>query len=314
MPYPTDVRIPDNWQIVPTDRTRVGGEVVTDWSVQVDGHPMNSYVYADADTATLYAQGRAELDAIDAVIESVIGQTRHYGIRVWPEPVEGRALPTWRITDPHTGRDAFAFAWYVTTPPPVEVYTREQYEQACAALDLDPIPDADLGGYGDSYAELTLPSNTPREIITLTLRRRRLAGIARERAAIQAQRRDDLTAAGLDHGPYSRDQYEQACQIMQVPALPDAGCLAVVDQHLVRLSGAGALDVSVPDDDELVRELCQRRVDAMEKQARDAGRFCAECGTVIIGSGMAASFGLACRPECYDAMADRPGRYASQQR
>ena len=42
--------------------------------------------------------------------------------------------------------------------------------------------------------------------------------------------------------------------------------------------------------------------------------YCDECGVEIVGSAMAASLGRACGADCYDAMADRPGRYAQGRR
>lgn len=42
---------------------------------------------------------------------------------------------------------------------------------------------------------------------------------------------------------------------------------------------------------------------------------CDECGVRIPkGTGMTANLGLACGPDCYDAMSERPGRHASHRR
>src|SRR5262249_18511111 len=127
-----------------------------------------------------------------------------------------------------------------------------------------------------------------------------------------AQWRRDLDQAGLNTDSYTRGQYERACAIMHTRALPDHACVAVVDQHLSRLAGTSVLDVGIPDDDEVVRELCSRRVTAIHQGAREAGRHCDECGTLLLSGGMAASLGIACSVSCYDAMADRPGRYATR--
>jgi hypothetical protein len=78
------------------------------------------------------------------------------------------------------------------------------------------------------------------------------------------------------------------------------------------VAGTGVLVIGIPDDDEVVRQLCYRRVAAIEQDAREAGLRRDECGTVLLSPGMAASLGIACSVSCYDAMADRPGRYATR--
>lgn len=311
MPYPANISLPSTWEIQAEERTRYDRTRITDWRILDCGQPVSQYVYENYAAAERYALRLAELGAVDAVLEQAIGQTRHYGIRVWSEPGPGK-LPRWLITDPHTGREAFAFAWYSADPPPVEVYTRGQYEQACSALDIGPGPDSDLGSYWDTYGVYDLFTYTPKQAITATLRRRRLAGLEREVAAEVAQWRHDLGHAGLDTRSYTREQYERACAIMHTPALPDGACLAVVDQHLSRLTGTGVLDIGIPDDDEVARDLCYRRVTAIEQDARQSGRRCDECGSPLLFSGMTASLGIACSVSCYDAMADRPGRYATR--
>jgi hypothetical protein len=313
MPYPAHISLPATWEIRPEEITRPGGPRVTLWSVLADGRPAGGYVYEDYEAAERYALRLAELDAVNAELEQAIGQTRHYGIKVWSEPRPGKT-PRWMITDPHTGQHGFAFAWHSAAPPPVEEYTRDQYEQACSALDLEPADDADLGGYGDKYGVYDLATYTPAQAITATLRRRRLAGLEREHAARVAQWRRDLGQAGLETDSYTRQQYERACAIMHAPVLSDGGCVAVVEQHLTRLAGSGVLVIGIPDDDEVVRTLCDRRVAAVEQEARHSGRRCDECGTPLLAGGMAASFGLACDVPCYDAMADRPGRFATRHR
>lgn len=203
-------------------------------------------------TREAYAQRTAEVDTLDARIEEAIGQERHYGIRVWSEPRPGSATPTWRRTDPAEGLDAFAFAWYRTTPPAVDVYTREQYERACAAVGITPAPDTALDTYADRYMTPTLWDLHPLQLVEAQLRRRRLAGLDRETA------------------PARRAQAAE-------------------------------------------REQAAARAEAAARAAAEAaGRRCAECGALVIDSGMTASFGLACDVPCYDAMSDRPGRYATR--
>lgn len=264
--------------------------------------------------AEQYAQRLAEADAVDAVLEAAIGQEYHYGIQVWPEPVPGWDLPTWRKTDPHLDLRDYAFAWYSAEPPPVYVYTRAQYELACAALDLDPAPDSDLGNYGDTYGDFGLTEYTPRQVITMTLRRRRIAGLECEQAAEAGQRQQQLRDAQLDKDSYTREEFEQACGILGVPPLPDSTCVAVTSEALSRQrSGVFAVSaIGSLASDETVRRLCFARATTLEREADAAGRHCDECGVIITGAGLTASFGLACSPEHYADMADRPGRYATR--
>ena len=275
MPYPANISLPATWEIQAEERTRYDRTRVTDWRILDGGRPVSQYVHESYAAAERYALRLAELEAVDAVLEQAIRQTRHYGIRVWSEPRPGK-LPRWLITDPHTRKQGFAFAWYSAGPPPVEVYTRGQYEEACSALDIAPARDSDLGSYWDTYGVYDLFTCTPKQAVTATLRRRRLAGLDRELAAQVAQWRDDLGHAGLDTRSYTREQYERACAIMHTPALPDGACLAVVDQHLSRLTGTGVLDIGIPDDAEVARDLCYRRVTAIEQDALQSGRRCDE--------------------------------------
>jgi hypothetical protein len=261
-------------------------------------------------TQEAYERRRADLARLEDRIEQVIGQTYHYGIRVWSEPKAGRD-PVWRITDPYQGQDRYAFAWYEETPPPVGVYTREQYETAARTVGLEPADDEDLRTYADRFFEISVWDLEAIQAIGAILRRRRMAGLERERARVQRERQTALAGAGLGSGPYAREQYEHACQVMGAEVLSDDGCVAVVDQDLARVTG-GTLVVGIPVDRVSV-DLASRRVQALEQHAA-AGRRCGECGTTIIGAGMAANFGLACGVGCYEAMAERPGRYASRVR
>ena len=80
-----------------------------------------------------------------------------------------------------------------------------------------------------------------------------------------------------------------------------------------RTGGAGHTTVASLPHDGLALDLAGRRADALEAAAADTPtRHCDECGTGIAGPGMVASLGLACDVDCYDAMADRPGRYAQR--
>lgn len=217
----------------------IGIAATTCWRILADG-ARDGYVYDTREEAEQMLARKVELDRLNAAIEAAIGQERHYGIRVWSESDPRRSTPTWRMTDPYRGCEGYAFAWYSTDPPPVDVYAREQYERACAAAELEPAADADLGTYADQYFQIDLHGNAPAMVVTVQLRRRRLAGINRERATQK----------------------------------PDAPTQAAPEVEL-------------------------------------DGRPCDECGgQILAGQAMVASLGLACGPDCYDAMADRPGRHA----
>lgn|SRR5690606_7804756 len=66
------------------------------------------------------------------------------------------------------------------------IYTRDQYEDACAAVGLTPAPDDSLGTYGDKYGDFWMSHYGAVDIVTAELRRRRIAGIKDERAALAA--------------------------------------------------------------------------------------------------------------------------------
>lgn len=97
-----------------------------------------------------------------------------YGIAM--EHEEGR----WLRTDPLNGLERFAIAWYRESPPPVDVYTRAQYEAACAAAGIEPAADSELGNYADKHAEPRHGEWPAEAHVALTLRRRRIFGLQRE--------------------------------------------------------------------------------------------------------------------------------------
>jgi hypothetical protein len=205
----------------------------------------------ERDRAVQVAANYTELDRLDKAVEDVIGQTRHYNIVVTSGPgYRPDGPPLWYITDPSQGLENYGFAHYLHTPPPVDVYTRGQYEQACSATGITTAPDSELGNYADKYGEFS-PSNDPRTYMEFALRRRRMAGMKREHADDVKRRRGRLAEAGLTEGHLDRSQYERACTIMGVPVLTDrmAGHLAS--------QGMGEVTVVIPGEpgDEVSREL-----------------------------------------------------------
>lgn len=190
-------------------------------------------------------------------------------------------------------------------------YSRSQYERVCEALGIQAVPDAELGGYGDTWGDYSLYHYSAEEAMTGFLRQGRARGIAHEKATAQQAGLEAL--AGTDAGGDSctREQYERACGIVDVPARTDAMCVAMVEQDLERLGAGVILAAGIPDG-QADLELAYRRVTGMQVEAATGPvRTCDECGSLIAeGCGMIASLGLACNTRCYDAMADRPGRAA----
>ncbi|MBD0734117.1 hypothetical protein [Streptomyces sp. CBMA29] len=60
------------------------------------------------------------------------------------------------------------------------VYTREQYERACSAVNIRPAPDSELGNFEDLYGEFTSGLYTAKDEVMHMLRRLRLCGIQRD--------------------------------------------------------------------------------------------------------------------------------------
>lgn len=156
MPYPANISLPAAWEIQAEERTRYDRTRVTDWCILDGRRPVSQYVHESYAAAERHALRLAELEAVDAVLEQAIGQTRHYGIRVWSEPGPGR-LRRWLITDPHTRKQGFAFAWYSAAPPPVEVYTRGSTSRRARRWTFTPPRDSDLGRR-DEVVEPTAPA------------------------------------------------------------------------------------------------------------------------------------------------------------
>lgn len=314
MAYPALNELPEGWEIVEVHEPRLSDGKDAHWNVHHNGKRADNSYFDSPEEAQKIALRLAELDAVNAVIEETIGRQYHYGIQVWSEPNPGRT-PTWRRTDAFRDHDGFAFAWFSDTPPPVDVYTREQYEAACAALELEPALDEDLDSYADRYGVFDVYTYDAKAIITFKLRGRRLGGLKREKAAIEAERMKALEATGLlAESAWSREQYEQACSTMGLPALSDGACFNLVDNDLSMISGGVVAIMPGMPNDEVSLKLAYKRVSGIEETAVAEGKRCDECGGVIVGSGMVASLGLACSVDCFDAMADRPGKYAQRQK
>lgn len=262
-----------------------------DWCTLADGRQMGGYIYTQA-RAEVVAGRLNDLERLNEAIEKAIGQTRHYGIVVTsgPSRFPGSQYPSWYITDPAGGLVDYAFAHYAHTPPAVDVYTREQYETACAAVGITPAADTDLGTYADEHFQINYMEHEAPVVIEHTLRGRRLGGLRRERAAADAAALDKATAA-VPGESYTREQYEQACAAAGIEPASDRQC-SDIDNTEYALGGRTAAGA-----------LATRRVNGVDAEA--TYRTCANprCHRQYrAGTGMVASLGMVCGVDCYDAM------------
>jgi hypothetical protein len=208
------------------------------WQICAEGSPYGSRLYQQRDEAEATILGWTAIDEAERLIAPVVGDWG-YGIHVWlGEPSWAGGPRTWRRTDRHTGQDAFAFAWYSDQAPPVDVYTRTQYEAACGALGLPPAPDASLGSYGDMYGQFAPPEYPARTVVEVTLRRRRLAGLEREApAGVAAVAHPVVTAAdaAVQTTQVADVQATQVAEILGLPAPSATGrchyCGCLLDRH-----------------------------------------------------------------------------------
>lgn len=167
------------------DRDHPGGDLEADRWCRDYHRPVGARRVGPRPKATneAYARREVELAELAARIEAAVGQTRHYGIRVWSKDTAGEwgsPAVSWFVTDPHLGLDSYAFAHYAEGPPPVEIYTRAQYETACTAIGIVPAADDELGTYADKHMPPTLWDLYPLPYAEAQLRQRRLAGLERE--------------------------------------------------------------------------------------------------------------------------------------
>lgn len=238
---------------------------------------------------------------VEHMVWARLAHLRHDGIRM--EAAQG---------------DQAALAAAEQAVPGRASYTRGEYERACAAAGLPPARDDTCRAYWLEHQVGRVPGSA-----AVTLAGRRVQGVvdrkdtyvassdtaasssAVEQLPIPRDLADQLAwervADQCGTTPYDRDVYEQACTLLGVTPLPD--------DEIVRYAADAALGP-------LGCSLAEHRVRVLRGLALGAGprlRRCDECGRIITGSGLVASCGLACTPECLDAMADRPGRYATRQ-
>jgi hypothetical protein len=94
------------------------------------------------------------------------------------------------------------------------------------------------------------------------------------------------------------------------PSLWDLPPLRYVDAQL-RLRRLAGLDRETAPERLAAALAAQEAADAAADARLAAARPCAECGKPVL-DGMNASGGLACSVPCFEAMSDRPGRYATR--
>ncbi|WP_435108084.1 hypothetical protein [Nocardiopsis synnemataformans] len=183
---------------------------------------------------------------------------------------------------------------------PAMLMDRLAYEAACRELGLVPAsPQEILTGPGMS-GEYTLYSYSLDHILYVALARGHRPYAEREQQDAQQRTLAQVDAAHPGQA-YTRAEFEAACTLAGVDAPSDAKIERILSPYVLTREEENALLVA----------LVERRARGMAARAQEEGRRCDECGRLIPGSGMAASLGLACGVDCYEAMADRPGRYAS---
>lgn len=177
---------------------------------------------------------------------------------------------------------------------------RTGYEAACRELGLAPATRQEILDGNLLDGEYTLASYSLDHIMYVGLARGYRPYAEREQQQ-DVQRRLDQVDAAHPGQAYTREEFEAACRTAGIDAPSDGEVEQILNPYVL----------TVAEGDPLVVALAKRRGRGMVTQARDEGHRCDECGRLIPGSGMAANLGLACSVSCYEAMAERPGRYAS---
>lgn len=183
---------------------------------------------------------------------------------------------------------------------PAMLLDRLAYEAACQELGLVPAsPQEILTGPGMS-GEYTLYSYSLDHILYVALARGHRPYAEREQQDAQQRTLAQVDAAHPSQA-YTREEFEAACRTAGIDAPTDGEVERIMSPYVLTAAEENALLVA----------LVERRARGMVAQAQEEGRRCDECGRLIPGSAMNANLGLACDVDCYEAMAERPGRYAS---
>lgn len=167
------------------------------------------------------------------------------------------------------------------------------YERACAAIEIEPLPDhlCDITGV---FGPMEYPIE---KVMSATLARRRWRGVEIETAQRDRDALARATEVAGGDSPYSREQYEAACAAAGIAPRSDGGCCGLWEAYLANQYGPVKV-IGWPTSKDTAVILASRRADGVQRETAD--RVCDKCGTWLApGRAMSASLGLAC-PDCYD--------------
>lgn len=249
------------------------------WHVTRDGEPIRNYVYRASGLARDAAARLATANNLWVTIfeiETPLAAT--LSDTPWPFGATCTNTgtpdkPEWTLTEPYRDDED---ATRIIHPDPtgyvqVMVYTRDVYERACMILRIEPADDDDIAEeFCDIAHGHTIPDDIdPFEAVKIRLAYRRSSGIMIEHKIEQDRRADQIEAAGLMIDTYTRDQYEQACEIMGVPVLSDHQVRMIVTIGIVAELGISVTSPDVPDD-YISANLAQRRAIGLARERTQA--------------------------------------------
>jgi hypothetical protein len=269
--YLAHTELPAGWRVYSED---LRGETVWryDWRDSgLDRGPSTANLYTSQEQATQVALTWVNVMATDEKVDQANG-------------------PDW----PYDSKPSYTLA----NANAVGVYTREMYERACAAVELEPLSDNECDSYCIRYGDFGPPHYDAETIVSVDLARRRLAGLT-----IEAKRDDasalarGLAAAGGEGQAFTREQYERACAAARIEPLSDQGACGLFSAYLVNAYGPVKV-IGFPADKDVAVELASRRADGV--RAETADNVCEGCGRWLApGEAMSASLGRTCL-DCYD--------------
>ncbi|MFY7068965.1 hypothetical protein ACOQFV_24170 [Nocardiopsis changdeensis] len=179
---------------------------------------------------------------------------------------------------------------------------RAAYTAACERVGLVPGTEDEIRAYRGLADRWPMFEYSVDHIVWTQLSRAYAQWLAQQDDR-QAQRRLEQATAAHPGDAYSREQFEAASRAAGYEEpLPDERVSMILNPYCL----------TQWEEDPVLLALAKRRGRGMVAEAEQEGRRCDECGTLIVGSGHAASLGLACDFECMHAMSARPGRYATR--
>lgn len=160
--------------------------------------------------------------------------------------------PSWLLTEPYRDDDETS---RIVTPDPtgyvqMSIYTRDLYETACATAGIEPDTDETIAKKFDAADDgQYVPDGVePIDAVKIRLNYRRFVGVEIEMATKYNANLKTLREAGLVDGPYTREQYETACEIMGSPVLDDDQIWVVVTLHALQDIGLDVFSSELPSD------------------------------------------------------------------